>query len=115
MRQVALSCMVNPPQEGDPSYAQWKRERDGEFESLRRRARMVAEGFNSLPGITCNATNGAMYWWGIGGCPRVVCGGCGALHARCMCLHVRRMRLHGAWSLRVALPLARASGPARCP
>ena len=59
--QVAMSCMVNPPRQGDPSFDQWRREREGELASLRRRAHMVTDGFNALEGVTCNFTEGAMY------------------------------------------------------
>jgi glutamate--glyoxylate aminotransferase len=59
--QIALACMVNPPKPGSPSHAQWKKEREGELESLRRRAHMVTDGFKSLEGVTCNFTEGAMY------------------------------------------------------
>jgi aspartate/methionine/tyrosine aminotransferase len=59
--QVALSCMVNPPKPGDPSHALWQQETSAEFASLRRRARMVADAFNGLDGVTCTATDGAMY------------------------------------------------------
>ncbi|KAI8470646.1 MAG: alanine aminotransferase [Monoraphidium minutum] len=59
--QIAMSCMVNPPKPGEPSHATWKAETDGELESLRRRAKMVTDGFNGLEGVTCNFTEGAMY------------------------------------------------------
>ncbi|KIY92376.1 hypothetical protein MNEG_15586 [Monoraphidium neglectum] len=59
--QIAMSCMVNPPAPGSPSYDLWRQEREGELASLRRRAHMVTDGFNSLEGVTCNFTEGAMY------------------------------------------------------
>jgi aspartate/methionine/tyrosine aminotransferase len=59
--QVAMSCLVNPPKPGSPSYEQHKQERETELASLRRRARMVTDGFNSLEDVTCNFTEGAMY------------------------------------------------------
>jgi glutamate--glyoxylate aminotransferase len=59
--QIAMSCLVNPPQPGDESYSQWKEERESELASLRRRAHMVTDGFNSLEDMTCNFTEGAMY------------------------------------------------------
>jgi hypothetical protein len=59
--QVAMSCLVNPPKPGSPSYEQHKEEREKELASLRRRARMVTDGFNSLEDVTCNFTEGAMY------------------------------------------------------
>lgn len=59
--QIAMSCLVNPPKPGDPSYGEWQKEREAELQSLRRRAHMVTDGFNSLDGVTCNFTEGAMY------------------------------------------------------
>jgi len=59
--QVALSVLVNPPKPGDASYESHKKEMAAEIASLRRRARLVTDGFNSLEGVTCNFTEGAMY------------------------------------------------------
>mmetsp|Transcript_17847 Transcript_17847/g.62970 ORF Transcript_17847/g.62970 Transcript_17847/m.62970 type:complete len:495 (-) Transcript_17847:183-1667(-) len=59
--QVEMGLMVNPPQEGDPSYKRWCEERDGIMASLGRRAQLMADAFNSCEGITCNPTDGAMY------------------------------------------------------
>ncbi|GBF93162.1 alanine aminotransferase [Raphidocelis subcapitata] len=59
--QIAVSCMVNPPAAGAPSAAGWAGEREAELQSLARRARMVTEAFNSLDGVSCNPTEGAMY------------------------------------------------------
>eukprot|EP01035_Chromulina_nebulosa_P020638 gene20638-26756_t len=59
--QVALGLMVNPPQPGDYSYEQYIREKTGLLESLKRRARLITDAFNSLEGIVCQETEGAMY------------------------------------------------------
>jgi len=59
--QVAVSCMVSPPQPGDPSYPLYEQERANELSSLKRRAAMVSEAFDALPGMSCNPTEGAMY------------------------------------------------------
>jgi glutamate--glyoxylate aminotransferase len=56
--QVALGLMVNPPKPGDPSYAQFKREKDSLIESMKRRARMITDAFNSLEGVVCQETDG---------------------------------------------------------
>ncbi|EFJ51567.1 alanine aminotransferase [Volvox carteri f. nagariensis] len=61
MGQIALSCLVNPPKPGDSSYEMYTKEKAAELASLRRRAHMVTDGFNSLDGVTCNFTEGAMY------------------------------------------------------
>lgn len=59
--QVSMSLTVNPPQPGDESYAQYEQERKAELESLRRRAHMVTDAFNSMKGFSCKFVQGAMY------------------------------------------------------
>ncbi len=59
--QAGLALMVNPPKEGDPSHEQHEAEAAGIIASMRRRARMMTDGFNACEGITCNYTEGAMY------------------------------------------------------
>lgn len=59
--QVALACMVTPPKPGDESYEQYMSEKQGIIQSLRRRARMMTDAFNSLEGVSCEFTEGAMY------------------------------------------------------
>lgn len=59
--QIAMSCLVNPPKQGDPSFTIWKREREAELASLERRAKMVAAAFNALEGVSCTPVEGAMY------------------------------------------------------
>lgn len=59
--QVMCEMMVNPPKPGDASYESNKAEFDKIFESLQRRALKLVTGLNSLEGVTCNASSGAMY------------------------------------------------------
>jgi glutamate--glyoxylate aminotransferase len=59
--QVALGLMVNPPRQGDPSYELYIREKNDLIESLKRRAKLITDAFNSLEGVTCQVTEGAMY------------------------------------------------------
>lgn len=59
--QVALGLMVNPPKPGDYSYEQYIDEKSSLIESLKRRARMITDAFNSLEGVVCQETDGAMY------------------------------------------------------
>jgi len=58
---VALGCYVNPPKPGDASYDLHVRERQGIIDSLRRRANMMSDAFNSIPGISCQPVDGSMY------------------------------------------------------
>ena len=53
--------MVNPPKEGDASYESHTAEVDTLFQSLKRRASLVADTLNKLDGVTCNEVEGAMY------------------------------------------------------
>lgn len=59
--QVALGLMVNPPKPGDPSFTQFRHEKDSLIESLKRRARKITDAFNALEGVVCQETEGAMY------------------------------------------------------
>lgn len=59
--QAVMECVTNPPKPGEQSYESFMKEKDGILQSLAARAKMVAETFNSSPGIKCNAVQGAMY------------------------------------------------------
>ena len=56
--QVALGLMVNQPKPGDYSYNQIVAEKAELLESLKRRARMITDAFNSMDGISCQETEG---------------------------------------------------------
>lgn len=58
---VAMGCYVNPPRPGDASYEAHKKERAALLGSLQRRAHAMSEAFNSVPGISCQPVDGAMY------------------------------------------------------
>jgi len=59
--QIMMDCMVNPPQPGDISYPLYIKEKEGVYNSLKRRAIKAVKVLNSLPGISCNPAEGAMY------------------------------------------------------
>ena len=59
--QIVTYLMVRPPRPGDPSYDVYTEERTGILESLRRRAKIVAEELNAVPGISCQDVAGALY------------------------------------------------------
>lgn len=56
-----MDCVVDPPKEGDESYPQFIKEKNGVLESLAQRAKSVETAFNSIEGISCNPVQGAMY------------------------------------------------------
>ncbi|HOX30850.1 MAG TPA: aminotransferase class I/II-fold pyridoxal phosphate-dependent enzyme [Spirochaetales bacterium] len=59
--QVAVYCMVDPPKEGEPSWELYRQEKGRVLDELRSRAKLLAEGLGSIPGIQCNEVAGAMY------------------------------------------------------
>ncbi|RDJ58234.1 hypothetical protein AB723_19635, partial [Acinetobacter baumannii] len=59
--QIFLGLMMNPPKPSDISYAQFISESKAILESLRRRAHIMTNGFNSCQNVVCNFTEGAMY------------------------------------------------------
>ena len=59
--QVCCALTLNPPQPGDPSYQLFTEEKDAILASLKRRALLVVDTFNSLDGVTCNPVEGALY------------------------------------------------------
>ncbi|KAK9117250.1 hypothetical protein Sjap_016197 [Stephania japonica] len=59
--QIFLGLMVNPPKPGDISYLKFERESKAILDSLRRRAHIMTDGFNSCRNVVCNFTEGAMY------------------------------------------------------
>lgn len=59
--QIVTYLMVRPPAPGGPSHARWLAERREILGSLAKRARLLEEGLNAVPGIHCNAVAGAMY------------------------------------------------------
>jgi len=59
--QLAMSLMANPPKPGDASYNEYKKEMDEGLASLTRRAHVMTDSFNSLEGVSCTFTEGAMY------------------------------------------------------
>lgn len=59
--QAAMSLMVNPPAPGTEARKQQDAEKAAILASLRRRAHMMTDAFNSLEGVTCTFTEGAMY------------------------------------------------------
>ncbi|EGD75245.1 alanine aminotransferase [Salpingoeca rosetta] len=59
--QLMMGLMCNPPKPGDASYEQYEQECDAIFQSLKRRAEMISNAFNALPGVSCQNVEGALY------------------------------------------------------
>lgn len=56
-----MDCVVNPPQLGELSFDSFLEEKTSVLKSLAERAKLVADTFNSIPGMSCNPVQGAMY------------------------------------------------------
>uniref|UniRef100_D3TLH4 alanine transaminase n=1 Tax=Glossina morsitans morsitans TaxID=37546 RepID=D3TLH4_GLOMM len=59
--QVAVSALVNPPKNGEPSYDQYMKERNGVLGALKERAELVYNTLSSFEGYKVNRVQGAMY------------------------------------------------------
>jgi glutamate--glyoxylate aminotransferase len=59
--QIFMGLMVNPPKPEDISYLKFQQESKAILESLRKRAHIMTDGFNSCRNVVCNFTEGAMY------------------------------------------------------
>lgn len=59
--QIALDCILKPPAKGEESYDLYQKEKSEVLSSLKYRAKLVADTFNSIPGVSSNIVAGAMY------------------------------------------------------
>mmetsp|Transcript_4653 Transcript_4653/g.9696 ORF Transcript_4653/g.9696 Transcript_4653/m.9696 type:complete len:549 (+) Transcript_4653:274-1920(+) len=59
--QAMVSLMCRGPSPGDASYESNTMEKKAVFEGLKERARLVSNGLDSIPGISCQPATGAMY------------------------------------------------------
>lgn len=59
--QIGVDCMVRPPHPGDASYPLWKAETDATHAALAQRTKTMSERLNSLPGVSCVDSPGALY------------------------------------------------------
>ncbi|RKF77291.1 putative alanine aminotransferase, mitochondrial [Golovinomyces cichoracearum] len=59
--QCLVELMVNPPQEGSPSYELYKKEYDEIFTGLKERAFALYEAFKQMDGVECDEPQGSMY------------------------------------------------------
>ncbi|HOX42981.1 MAG TPA: NAD(P)(+) transhydrogenase (Re/Si-specific) subunit beta [Myxococcota bacterium] len=59
--QLATYAMVAPPGPGDESHAEYVRERDGILGELKKKAEILGQGINRIPGMSVEQPQGAMY------------------------------------------------------
>ncbi|EKM56752.1 uncharacterized protein PHACADRAFT_254051 [Phanerochaete carnosa HHB-10118-sp] len=59
--QIGVDSMVRPPKSGQPSYPLYKQETDAIHSALAQRTKLMAERLNSLPGVSCVQSPGALY------------------------------------------------------
>jgi len=59
--QCMTALMCRGPAKGDASYETHEAEKKAIFESLKRRATIVEEGLDAIPGFSCQPAQGAMY------------------------------------------------------
>ncbi|KAI0691241.1 pyridoxal phosphate-dependent transferase [Cerioporus squamosus] len=58
--QISVDCVVRP-RPGQPSYDLYKKETDTIYAALRHRTQLMAQRLNSLPGVSCVDSPGALY------------------------------------------------------
>lgn len=59
--QVTMDCVVDPPKMGQESYNLFMSEKQNVLADLKRKAKLVAETFNSVDRVKSNGVAGAMY------------------------------------------------------
>ncbi|XP_039755657.1 alanine aminotransferase 1-like [Pararge aegeria] len=59
--QCALHCVMKPPAPGEASHASFRLEAQAARRRLAARALSAHRAFNSIPGLSCNAIDGAMF------------------------------------------------------
>ncbi|KAK9502584.1 hypothetical protein O3M35_011332 [Rhynocoris fuscipes] len=59
--QTVMDCVVRPPMPGEESYELFAKEKAHVLNSLKERATLVADSFNSFEGFSCQKVQGAMY------------------------------------------------------
>jgi alanine transaminase len=59
--QIAVYVMVSPPVEGEESWAQYVKERDGILGALKAKADLLGRGINAIEGMSLEMPQGAMY------------------------------------------------------
>lgn len=58
--QIFTSLMVRGPEEGGESFESHAAEEAAIYDSLKRKAKLLVDGLNAIPGIACESADGAM-------------------------------------------------------
>eukprot|EP01068_Selenidium_serpulae_P013986 Selendium_serpulae@DN6034_c0_g1_i5.p1 len=61
MLEALMTAIVNPPIPGDASFESFSAERDVIMSSLKRKAKLIEQRLNSIPGVSTQRVTGAMY------------------------------------------------------
>ena len=59
--QILIGQVCTPPQPGEPSYELFEQEKNEILVSLKSRSLKLVKALNTLTGVTCNDSDGAMY------------------------------------------------------
>jgi alanine transaminase len=59
--QICCGLMAKSPEKGEPSYELFDKETKVIFNGMKERAKLLTQGLNAIPGITCREIEGAMY------------------------------------------------------
>uniref|UniRef100_A0A3Q3M8R8 alanine transaminase n=1 Tax=Mastacembelus armatus TaxID=205130 RepID=A0A3Q3M8R8_9TELE len=59
--QALVDLVFNPPQPGEPSYDNFIKERTAILSALEEKAKLTEQVLNTVPGISCNPVQGAMF------------------------------------------------------
>lgn len=57
---MVTDALVNPPKPGDPSYKLYHKEMTNIISSLAKKAKLVHQWMNRIPGVQCNEIQGSM-------------------------------------------------------
>lgn len=59
--QIIMGLIANPPNPNDASYCQFEHERNDVLSTNTRRIHKIAHGLNSIPGLSCQLSEGSLY------------------------------------------------------
>lgn len=59
--QAAMDCVANFPSQNDESFKLWNKQKSEILSELKHKAKLTADGFNAVDGVSCQIVQGAMY------------------------------------------------------